>query len=151
MRASLAGIVVFLFLIWCRFTGWDLGATATVILVALGAVLIAAASIDTIKLSTDGLELKTRETKVVNTRITIPRLDLVKIFCWVVIFLSIVIYVYLSLLERPDYGNTTFYDNTVTLAQWATFFSAISILLLIVKAWRARTREPHQPSDSKRQ
>jgi hypothetical protein len=80
--------------------GIDLGSTATIILLTLGAILVASYAIQSFKISASGVEIQTREqtSAPVQFSIDIPKIDYVKIACYLAVFAFILLGIILSLL-----------------------------------------------------
>jgi hypothetical protein len=111
----ISGVFLWCFVVVAHMAGVQLGATATIILLSLGAVLVASYAIKTVKVSASGFELTTKEEVVSPVQLHVsmpsslprlPQIDWVKCLCYIifaVFFIAAFISLMIGLLGgRPD-------------------------------------------------
>jgi hypothetical protein len=133
MVAIIAGGFLWLFVIASLLFGINLGATPTVILLSLGAVLVASYAIQSIKVSATGFELKTRDQPVTPVQIKIsapkfPRIDYLRLVCWLAILSPAILIFYASF-----FADIQPWDIDQTVLIWFLLFAAIGIVTLVVR------------------
>lgn len=155
MLAIVAGVFLWCFVILGYAFGLELGTTASVLLLSLGAVLVASYAIQSVKLSATGFELKTRQTTTpIHLHIQLPRMNYVNIACYAVIFVFVFFGIATSLLpslesicrNRTPYSHCDAFElfpddasvRVRILFYWAMFFSAIALATLFIKWLKAR-------------
>ena len=98
MLALIAGIMLWILVIGFSIAHIDMGNTSMVLLLALGAVLIASSSVESIKINLTGVELKTKNVQTSPIQITLPKIDYLGALAALLFASFIVLEVYASTL-----------------------------------------------------
>ena len=125
--------------------GVELGSPAIVILLALGAILIASRAVQSFKASMSGIELQTRsiETSPTQFNFKIPPLDYVRLVCILIFCFTAVLFVVSTFIPEPygltpgEYIRSTYFRVQKALA-WEYIFSIGAMTVLFVR-WMFRT------------
>ena len=164
MIAIIAGLLLWCLIILLHVIGAGIGTTGTIILAALGAVLIASYAIQSLKVSTTGIELQTREqtTSPVELQIRLPSFDYIAFLCYLAFIACIGAAIYWSFLPTPNQvcveGYPTWQcpkrDDPSSPAlfaglvfRWTLAFAAVAAIVLLVKARRKRAAPKEAPKE----
>ena len=157
MAAIFAGVMLWLFVTLAFAVHMELGSAATVILLSLGAVLVAISFIETIKVPASGFELKTREQSgVIRNILKVPRIDYLQILYWLVLISLVILMIMLTLIPtgftnsrgdwQPINGNLIDYLHIVLV--WNVIFALPAAIALVMRR-RRRQRKGQEGPNSK--
>jgi hypothetical protein len=140
MIAIAAGVFLWCFVIVSYVVGTDLGSTTTLLLLALGAILVASYSIQSMKISASGFEITTREhqSAPVQLNISIPTFDYINLACLLAVLSFVLLGVLFTLMPHDDPPSSAT-TRVGTLLIWSAIFSVVAFLTY---CFRPSNRKP---------